>query len=498
MTTSPSGFFDSLRNGQLRRGSNSVVGGVCAGLSRRYGWDLNLIRAATAIFTIFVPPIAFAYALGWMFLPNEVTGQIHAEEARFGRFNAAHLGGLFFALVGLNMVGAVLGLPLLIPGLVFDGISTGLKGLSLLAAAGIILVPLAILAYYVLKGKGNKPAADPTMTTPPAQTDFLAHGGTDANPYATPQNSDPVIPAPMYEPAPQTSTPYVPYSPQPAVPPITVPVAPAFQARRARTVSSTVNLLVTGLIIVLIAGTFYTMRYFFNNTPSSIYGLDVYGYQTALVGAGTCLIVVGVAIALAAFRDRGATWLIIMSVIGIFLALPASSASLYVNEVYNNSATSHTHGDASAVSTQNVNWQQDHVVSTPLTDELVIDLRDAPVNTVKSMEIVGVNVRRVLILARSDQLWYLNLPQKYGSSNIHGYMPEGKIQEGAMDNTPFIASPQATPKNSHFINLNIETEALSIELFEPSTTDHAQSSGVNSPAMTDPSVPSSDSTQSAL
>ena len=56
----------------LRRDSrNRVIGGVCAGLARRYGLSTNGLRLAFVISCVLPGPQFIAYLLLWVLLPAD-------------------------------------------------------------------------------------------------------------------------------------------------------------------------------------------------------------------------------------------------------------------------------------------------------------------------------------------------------------------------------------------------------------------------------------------
>ncbi|MFT6053914.1 MAG: phage shock protein PspC (stress-responsive transcriptional regulator) [Roseivirga sp.] len=56
----------------LKRSSDRVIAGVCAGLAQWLGWDVSLVRVLYVIATIFT---AFSgllvYIILWIFVPQE-------------------------------------------------------------------------------------------------------------------------------------------------------------------------------------------------------------------------------------------------------------------------------------------------------------------------------------------------------------------------------------------------------------------------------------------
>ena len=63
-------FFESMRASGWYRAHPRVIGGVCAGISARQGWDLSLVRVLVAAGAFFMPVVALAYGLAWLLLPE--------------------------------------------------------------------------------------------------------------------------------------------------------------------------------------------------------------------------------------------------------------------------------------------------------------------------------------------------------------------------------------------------------------------------------------------
>ena len=56
----------------LRRDSrNKVIGGVCAGIARRYGQSRNGLRLAFVLSCVLPGPQFIAYLLLWLFIPAD-------------------------------------------------------------------------------------------------------------------------------------------------------------------------------------------------------------------------------------------------------------------------------------------------------------------------------------------------------------------------------------------------------------------------------------------
>lgn len=66
----------TLNGRQLQRSrSNRWLMGVCGGVAENYGWDVNLVRAVTAVLAIAIPgaslfPVALAYVFLGLTLPE--------------------------------------------------------------------------------------------------------------------------------------------------------------------------------------------------------------------------------------------------------------------------------------------------------------------------------------------------------------------------------------------------------------------------------------------
>ena len=56
---------------ELRRPrTGRVVGGVCAALAHRFGWDVALVRVVTVVAVLFGAPLV-AYLIAWIVIPGE-------------------------------------------------------------------------------------------------------------------------------------------------------------------------------------------------------------------------------------------------------------------------------------------------------------------------------------------------------------------------------------------------------------------------------------------
>ena len=58
----------------LRLRDGRMLAGVCAGLATYFGVDVNLVRLAFGVFTVFYGLGALVYLLAWAVLPGEGEG----------------------------------------------------------------------------------------------------------------------------------------------------------------------------------------------------------------------------------------------------------------------------------------------------------------------------------------------------------------------------------------------------------------------------------------
>ena len=56
----------------LRIRQGRIVGGVCAGLGAYFGIDVNLVRLAFGVFTVFYGLGILLYLIAWLILPEQV------------------------------------------------------------------------------------------------------------------------------------------------------------------------------------------------------------------------------------------------------------------------------------------------------------------------------------------------------------------------------------------------------------------------------------------
>jgi phage shock protein C len=51
--------------------SGRMIGGVCAAIANRFGWDVTLVRIITVISVVLPGPQLLAYLICWIIIPSE-------------------------------------------------------------------------------------------------------------------------------------------------------------------------------------------------------------------------------------------------------------------------------------------------------------------------------------------------------------------------------------------------------------------------------------------
>lgn len=394
----PYGFFDSIRRSGWYRPEARTVGGVSAGISARTGWDLVLVRGITLIATIFFPFLLVVYALAWALLPEERDGRIHLEDLVNERFNIAQLGILFFILVGVSsgpsisfwVFGFSVGLTALLSGV----------GVFILALVGIVVL-LSSRSPRTASRQAGPTRAAPAWTTQgertPGAPDAAQTQSADpqwAQAQAAPPQRGPWTPngfsAPA-QPARSSSAPQAAAAPGSFVP---APQAPPTWTRPAPVVFASVSkrftLVITGLVLLSIATTFAVMYYLapFDNSTSVV--------RAGVIGGGISLLIVGLALAYASFKDRGASWLVALSVLGFTLAWPTAFIGLINEDGLND-----VEFTIDAPSTDYFNWSVEEIPSGT-SGFVVLDLRDAPSGISKEITMDD-SLVTLTVKARRDQ-----------------------------------------------------------------------------------------------
>jgi phage shock protein C len=59
---------------ELRRPQTGrIIGGVCAALAHRFGWDVTIVRILAVVSILLPGPQVIAYIVGWILIPGERT-----------------------------------------------------------------------------------------------------------------------------------------------------------------------------------------------------------------------------------------------------------------------------------------------------------------------------------------------------------------------------------------------------------------------------------------
>ena len=127
-------FFNSIRAMNLYRAQPRVLGGVCSGISQRYGIDMTLVRILFIVAAL-LGFGGFLYSLAWAFLPEVEDGRIHVEQALHGDFAGGLAGAIVLALFSGAPASVSLGFLPILPS--FFGNST-LIGIAAVVAVLLI------------------------------------------------------------------------------------------------------------------------------------------------------------------------------------------------------------------------------------------------------------------------------------------------------------------------------------------------------------------------
>ena len=413
-------FFESMRGSGWYRAQPRVIGGVCSGVAARTGWDMSLVRVLTVLAAFFIPVVPFAYALGWLLLPEAQDGRIHLEEALEGRFDIAVVGGIVLGLFSLSS---------LIPsvGLIFGGAGIGFGSFFALAIIGglIGLVYLVVASAsssnkrrgpgapgqygtprYGTPQYGGQQGASPAGDTAPfGGTTPSASGAGPASPgqtgpehpagypfYGVPADSPSAAGAPGAQAGPRPAA-ARPSQPHPGWRPPAGPPKPRqwtprpAPTHRPRTVSARANLAITGLL-VLVAAAVFAGIYMVDKGPAIPFITAASQSQTIariiVIGGGVCLIIVGLSLAIAALRDRSAGWLTTLSILGLILALPTAAIG---TEATHNAITTIGSTIQNPASDKTVDWTVSSVQGSSPLGTVTLDLSGAPAGTTKSITV---------------------------------------------------------------------------------------------------------------
>lgn len=410
-----SNFFDAIRGSGWYRAQERAIGGVCSGIAARQGWDLSLVRIVMVVATFCMPVVAVGYGLAWLLLPEAADGRIHAEETIEGRFDIAVIGGVFMILAGLSSSFTAVG---------FGG-GFGLGWLQLLALAAGITAIVVVLVSATRSASGG-PQTGPNRTTPQYGNPQYGAPQYGAPQYGTPQYGTPQYGTPEQQasaagasapfghsapgakdtgatmpqqqnaqgthagPRPAAARPTQPHpgwTPPPSVPRPRQWTPRPMPTHRPRTVSSRVNLAITGLLILVAAAVFAGI-YMVDKGPAIPFITGETMGQTIAriitIGGGVCLIIVGLSLAIAALRDRSAGWLTALSIIGMVIALPTALVGTQASHPTDFLINTNV---GSIGSQTTLDWTVDTVSGGNPTGSTTLDLTGAPVGTTKTITV---------------------------------------------------------------------------------------------------------------
>lgn len=276
-------FFASMRRLGIVRSDERWVGGVAGGVARRLGVDPVLVRCVWLVLNVFTGVSLILYGLGWLLLPEESDGRIHAEQVLHGRVEAGLVGAVACMVIGT-------------PAFTYDVFpfwSTGSWGGSVLVS--ILWTGLAVGgAYWLLQQRRAARYGD----------SWGAHGAYQTGSVPGPQ-PDPArgqAPRPASYPAPTATYPG-PHASSPGLPPRAV--------RRALGPGRSLSLLVLGLILLASGCTWVLNRTGHLNLV-----------QCVILTTGIPLVLLGAGLIISSLRGRRGGWMTGLGWLVVPVALP--------------------------------------------------------------------------------------------------------------------------------------------------------------------------------
>lgn len=61
--------------------NDRVIAGVCAGVARRYGWDVTIVRLVAALSILLPGPQILIYVIAWLVIPQDALPSTVVAEA---------------------------------------------------------------------------------------------------------------------------------------------------------------------------------------------------------------------------------------------------------------------------------------------------------------------------------------------------------------------------------------------------------------------------------
>ncbi len=363
------GFFDSVRRLGVVRTDDRWIGGVAAGLARRFSLDPVVVRGLLAVSVLLGGIGLVLYGIAWLLLPEQSDGRIHAQQMLHGDVNIAVLGAVGAIVLGLSVPASFT--PFF---WVNDGggnLGDWFRGLAWFAAITIILIAVVMAMRgrgtgtppsTTLPGPGHYPPAPgvhpmppqpgaapsgtPTTPTPsdpagaptggPMSTDTTSAVGSGqssthgADQTGTPSTTDPTYPASQGAPVsygapggygtpaghggyggpggPPAPGGYQPAPWQPQGPSTSLPVT-------ERSGAGVVLGVVAALTLITLAALLYAERTGFYDGPVAA--------TTLTVG----LVLLGLGIAFQAVRDKGSGGLTAIAIVGLLVGVPVTAVA---------------------------------------------------------------------------------------------------------------------------------------------------------------------------
>lgn len=142
-------FFGWIRQSDLVRTEDRYVGGVCAGIAHRLGWNPALVRAIAIILAFCGGFGVYAYVFAWLLMPDSADGHIIAEDVLHGGDGWQWV---FAPIAMFLVVSAVMSW------LMSDGWRWDITGWVSLLALAMVLVMFNATAYRTNRPRPAAPA----------------------------------------------------------------------------------------------------------------------------------------------------------------------------------------------------------------------------------------------------------------------------------------------------------------------------------------------------
>ncbi|WP_165569228.1 PspC domain-containing protein [Schaalia suimastitidis] len=343
-------------------------------------------------------------------------------------------------------------------------------------AAASVPVPTPTSVPATEPPSGTPPAPTPASTPTPAVTTSIPAPSTPRPNAAPPTAWQAHIPAPQTAPyrpqsAPPAPNPYVTSDGAPirtAAPVVPVWRGPVQIAPKPRTVSGSANLALTGLIVLILAGCFALMRHFYQlmHTPTATFSSELaaqYFLQVPLIGGGICLVLVGFAIAIASIKDRGAGWLIALSIIGCLIAVPTTLASLPLSQMQSESSDGVLASQSLMTISQNATWENDHMRMSLYTDSANLMLEEAPQGTTKTITYDGGSIDSMVVTYRTGQpvrIVTTSIVNNFLNTSAQKLTRSTEVASNSGAETVVWESPQFSADKGITVVLNVQVHSL--------------------------------------